>query len=71
MDIAIEDLILAAIIVIVMIIGMRVIYGYWPWQRRPVNGKVMQQEVVAAFRESPPYKPFSEVDVADSPDVKP
>lgn len=64
----IEAMVLAAVIVVVTTIGMRVIYGYWPWRKPPrrieavvpPSAEVMQQDLAAAFREHPPFQPFSE-----------
>ena len=30
-----DSIIIAAILVVVVLVGMRLIYGYWPWQEDP------------------------------------
>jgi len=54
-----EDCVLAAVIVGVTTAAMRLLYGYWPWQR-PSRAEAMRQDVEATFRETPPFQPFSE-----------
>lgn len=34
-DIEIGSVAFAGILIIVMFVGMRLMYGYWPWQRNP------------------------------------
>ena len=62
----IQDLILAVLVVIVTTIGMRLLYGYWPWQKQPSSKETMQDHVMKVFREQPPFQP-SEADMTIGP----
>jgi hypothetical protein len=35
MQIDMDHVVIAALIVVVMLVGMRLLYGYWPWQEDP------------------------------------
>jgi hypothetical protein len=54
-DLDMDHIVIDAIIVIIMLIGMRLSYGYWPWQaryhRRPTRHEIREhamRELVAA-----------------------
>jgi hypothetical protein len=75
MEIETTDIITAVAVVIFNLVGMRLMYGYWPWQthrkQKPqqtevVSEEAMRQNVETVFREQgPSLKPFSEADMID------
>jgi len=72
-----EAIILAAVVIVVMTTGMRMIYGYWPWRRQPrvpelsdteIADLKREWEMAAVFRaQPPPFQPFSEKDKGEPP----
>jgi len=70
-----EDIVTAVLALLFMFAGMRSLYGYWPWQRRPPE-QTMKQNVETVFREQPPpfsepsLQPLSEADI-ETKDQKP
>jgi len=66
---ALEDIATAVLVVIVTVAGMRVIYGYWPWQQYPKAS--IRRDVETVFREQPPpFQPISEADMVAKPEAK-
>jgi|KBSSwiStaDraftv2_1062776.scaffolds.fasta_scaffold126711_2 hypothetical protein len=69
-----DNIITAFLAITVMTIGMRLIYGYWPWQKRPIavpKEKIadLKQDVEKVFREQLP--PFSEADMINEKKPQP
>ena len=61
--ITVEDIVVSVAVLVAMFIGMRLIYGYWPWQRHPAFRRARQQAEALAqasttfdFQPVPPDK---------------
>jgi hypothetical protein len=57
---------IAAVIVVVMFVGMRLLYGYWPWQLHP-KVKRMREIVIQQVMEDPAAAGFSFTPTTVSP----
>jgi hypothetical protein len=57
---------IAAVIVAVMLVSMRLLYGYWPWQLHP-KVKRMREIVIQQVMEDPAAAGFSFEPITASP----
>ena len=57
---------IAAVIIVVMFVSMRLLYGYWPWQLHP-KVKRMREIVIQQVMEDPAAAGFSFEPITASP----
>jgi hypothetical protein len=65
-DIDMDNVVLAVLLVAVMLVSMRLLYGYWPWQLHP-KVKRMREIVIQQVMEDPAAAGFSFEPITASP----